>query len=598
MSRIPDSFIQDLLNRVDIVDVVDRYVPLKKSGGEYKACCPFHGEKTPSFYVSPVKQFYHCFGCGANGTVITFLMEHAGLGFVEAVKELAQAVGMQVPQEDATPEEKLVAKKRAEVEALDLPGVMRAACVYYRNQLKHAPHAIQYLKKRGVSGEIAAKFGLGYAPDGWHALQAAFQDYDSNPALIESGLVKEREGRRHDFFNDRVMFPIVNQRGAIIGFGGRVMDRGEPKYLNSPETVLFEKGRELYGLYQARQSIRDAGKALVVEGYMDVVSLAQYGVSYAVATLGTATTAHHLQKLMRHTDHIVFCFDGDKAGRKAAWRALENALPLLQDDKRLDFLFLPDEEDPDTYVRHFGREAFEDLMARDALPLTAFMLRELAAKSDLQTDEGRARLIKLAQPLITQIPAQALSLMLRKRFAELLGIGSDELDRLLGIRVAQSRYGKPRSKPALPHSGRRQAPSIERKVIEWFLRAPGWAQHVALPQWEGDQPEMQALYALYAYLVAHPGLANAAQVLECFRDSPYEGTLRHVLGAAMDEHEGFSDEEAWVELTDAVSRLERRVNEQQSRPFMAEKNLSPSSLSDEDKQIWRQLSMTKLRSEG
>ncbi|MBB5018577.1 DNA primase [Chitinivorax tropicus] len=597
MSRIPDSFIQDLLNRVDIVDVVDRYVPLKKSGSEYKACCPFHNEKTPSFYVSPVKQFYHCFGCGANGTVITFVMEHAGLNFIEAVTELAQSVGMQVPAEERTPEARQAAQKRAEVEALDLPGVMRAACIYYRNQLKQAPHAIQYLKRRGVSGEIAARFGLGFAPDGWSGLKGAFTDYDTNPALIESGLVKEKDGRRYDFFNDRVMFPIVNQRGAIIGFGGRVMDKGEPKYLNSPETVLFEKGRELYGLYQARQAIRDAGKVLVVEGYMDVVSLAQYGVGYAVATLGTATTAIHLQKLMRHTDHLVFCFDGDKAGRKAAWRALENALPQLQDDKRLDFLFLPEDEDPDSYVRHFGKEAFEDVMARDALPLTAFMLRELSAKVDLQTDEGRARMIKLAQPLITQIPAQALSLMLRKRLAEILGIESDELDRLLGIRVAQSRYGKSRSKPVPFRTGRRQAPSIERKVIEWFLRAPGWAQHIALPAWAGEHPEMAALYALYEYLIEHPGLATAAQVLECFRESEHEGVLRRVLSTAMEEHEEFSDEEAWVELNDAVTRLIEYVSKQQWRGqmthVMTDKNFSPSSLSEEEKELLRQLALAK-----
>ncbi|MEW9898377.1 DNA primase [Chitinivorax sp. PXF-14] len=552
MARIPDSFIQDLLNRVDIVDVVDRYVPLKKGGANYMACCPFHNEKSPSFTVSPTKQFYHCFGCGAHGTAITFMMEHAGLGFVDAVKELAQGAGMQVPQEEPTVADIKAAQQRAVVESLDLPGVMRRTCEYYREQLKRSPRAIQYLKKRGLSGEIAARFGLGYAPEGWQALEQAFHDYGANPALVESGLVKEKDGRRYDVFRDRVMFPIVNQRGAIIGFGGRVLDGGEPKYLNSPETVLFEKGRELYGLYQARQAIRDAGRVIVVEGYMDVVSLAQFGVGYAVATLGTSTTPFHIQKLMRQSDRIVFCFDGDKAGRKAAWRALENALPMLADDKRLEFLFLPETEDPDTYVRHFGKDAFEDLMERDALPLTAFMLRELASQVDLQSDEGRARLVKLAQPLVTQIQAQALSLMVRKRLAELLGIEADELDRLFGIRVARpSKRGK--SAPAA--GGKRQPLSRTRQIIQWLLRRPGWAQHIRLPATTQEDPETLAMIALQRALAAQPGMVHAAQVLEHFRDTEHEGLLRHVAAQAMDEKDAFSDDEAWSDLNGLLDQL-------------------------------------------
>ncbi|MGH8622058.1 MAG: DNA primase, partial [Burkholderiales bacterium] len=322
---IPQSFIQDLLGRVDIVEVVDRHVKLKRAGANYVACCPFHSEKTPSFTVSPTKQFYHCFGCGAHGTAVGFLMEHGGMGFVEAVKDLAQSVGMTVPEVRSESE-----RRRAEV-GESLHEVLLRAAHHYRAQLKEAAHAIDYLKKRGLSGEIAKRFGIGYAPDEWQGLAAAFTDYEGK-ALAEAGLVKANDdGRRYDVFRNRIVFPIVDGRGNVIGFGGRIVGEGEPKYLNSPETPVFEKGRELYGLYQARRAIRDAGRVLVVEGYMDVVALAQSGIEFAVATLGTATTPLHVQRLLRQTDEIVFCFDGDEAGRRAAWRALEVSLPQLVD---------------------------------------------------------------------------------------------------------------------------------------------------------------------------------------------------------------------------------------------------------------------------
>jgi DNA primase len=331
---IPQTFIQDLLNRVDIVDVVERYVPLKRAGANYVACCPFHSEKTPSFTVSQSKQFYHCFGCGAHGTAIGFMIEYAGVGFVEAVKDLAQTAGMQVPE---IPTERPATKTD---EGDDLYAVLLKAAKHYRRQLKNAPRAIEYLKKRGLSGEVAKAFGIGYAPDSWQGLQAAFPTYDSK-ALVAAGLViQSDEGKRYDRFRDRIIFPIVDQRGHIIGFGGRVIDQGEPKYLNSPETALFEKGRELYGLYQGRRAIRDAGRVLVVEGYMDVVALAQSGIGYAVATLGTATTPVHVQKLMRQTDDVVFCFDGDAAGRRAAWRA-HRKQPRSTGRRQAAVLFVP-----------------------------------------------------------------------------------------------------------------------------------------------------------------------------------------------------------------------------------------------------------------
>src|SRR5687767_6549229 len=337
---IPQAFIQDLLHRVDIVDVVDRYVKLKRAGANYVACCPFHSEKSPSFTVSQTKQFYHCFGCGAHGTAIGFLIEYSGLGLVDAVRDLAQSVGMTVPE---APRSEHLQRRVAEGE--DLHAVLLTAARYYRSQLKEAPPAIEYLKKRGLSGEVAKRFGVGYAPGGWQNLAAAFPDYNAK-ALVAAGLVKQNEeGRRYDLFRDRIMFPIVDMRGNVIGFGGRVLESGEPKYLNSPETAVFEKGRELYGLYQARRAIRDAGRVVVVEGYMDVVALAQHEIGYAVATLGTATTGVHVQKLLRQADQVVFCFDGDAAGRRAAWRALETSLPELVDGKELRFLFLPQGED-------------------------------------------------------------------------------------------------------------------------------------------------------------------------------------------------------------------------------------------------------------
>ena len=430
---IPQSFIQDLLSRVDIVEVIDRHVKLKRAGANHVACCPFHSEKTPSFTVSPTKQFYHCFGCGAHGTAVGFLMEHSGMGFVEAVKELAQSVGMKVPEMERSE----AAQRRAE-HGVTLYEVLLQAAQHYRGRLKEAPQAIAYLKKRGLSGEIAKSFGIGYAPDEWQGLAAAFSDYDGK-VLAEAGLVKtSEEGRRYDVFRNRIMFPIVDVRGNIIGFGGRVIGDGEPKYLNSPETPVFEKGRELYGLYQARRAIRDAGRVLVVEGYMDVVALAQAGVEYAVATLGTATTPLHVQKLLRQADEIVFSFDGDAAGRKAAWRALENSLPQLTDGKQARFLFLPDGEDPDTYVRKHGKAAFEQLLGR-AAPLSKFLLDELGARGDLATAEGRARCVHEAKPLLKQMQAGALRLQLVRELAEKTRLSPEEVIQLCELAAAPAR---------------------------------------------------------------------------------------------------------------------------------------------------------------
>ena len=451
---IPQSFIQDLLNRVDIVDVVGRYVQLKKGGANFMGLCPFHNEKSPSFTVSPTKQFYHCFGCGAHGTAIGFLIDYSGMGFVDAVKDLAQNVGMVVPESD----DKIPPAQRAEQQAktLALSDAMGAACDYYRQQLRAAPRAVDYLKARGLTGEIAARFGMGFAPDGWDGLRSVFPDYDAT-ALVEAGLVVDRtdeEGanrKRYDRFRDRIMFPIRNVKGQVIGFGGRVLDKGEPKYLNSPETPLFQKGSELYGLFEARQAIRDAGYALVTEGYMDVVALAQLGFPQAVAALGTACTPVHVHKLLRQTDHVIFSFDGDGAGRRAARRALDACLPYATDDKTIQFLFLPSEHDPDSFIRERGTDAFEQEV-RDAMPLSQFLLKEAASDNDMGTPEGRARMQFDAKPLLQAMPATSLRLQIVRSLAQMTLSTPAEIEALFELvqPVARTRVAPPKGKRAAP----------------------------------------------------------------------------------------------------------------------------------------------------
>lgn len=426
---IPQSFIQELLARVDIVDVVGKAVRLKKAGANLQGLCPFHNEKSPSFTVSPAKQFYHCFGCGAHGSAISFLMEHHGLGFVEAVHELAGDAGLSVPRAEGTGGEAAAPRRNA-----SLTQWLEMAAAYYRQRLKETPAAIDYLKARGLSGETARTFGLGYAPAGWRNLDGVLPDYAAEEAETCGLVVAAEDGKRYDRFRERVLFPIRNTRGQVIGFGGRVLGQGEPKYLNSPEGPLFSKRRELYGLFEAREAIRSQQRVLVVEGYMDVVMLHQHGCAYAVATLGTAMTAEHLVKLLRLSDRIVFSFDGDAAGRRAAWRALENALPLLSDTKRLDFLFLPPEHDPDSYVRSHGLAAFEALVA-EALPMSAFLVRELTGRVDLATPEGRARMQAELKPLVAQMPDIALRTQIVLDMASRLGVQAEDLFAYCGIRV-------------------------------------------------------------------------------------------------------------------------------------------------------------------
>jgi len=434
---IPESFVQELLARVDIADVVGRYVQLRKGGANLIGLCPFHNEKTPSFTVSPSKQFYHCFGCGAHGSAITFLIEHTGASFPEAVRLLAASVGMTVPDAPRSPAQRRQDQARKEELSRHQQALVDAQAHYVRN-LKVWAQAGEYLRQRGLTDEIIQQYGLGWAGANRRGLAQAFSRYDDN-TLVEAGLVIEAEdGSRYDRFRERIMFPIRNTRGQIIGFGGRIIGKGEPKYLNSPETLLFSKGNELYGLWEARSAINVSAHVLVVEGYMDVISLAQQGISNAVATLGTATTAQHIHKLLRASDKVVFSFDGDKAGRKAAWRALQTCLPLLRDDVSLRFLFLPDGHDPDSFVREQGTHAFQEAVAA-ALPLSRFLLEELASHHNLDEAEGRAACVHEAKPLLTQIQADVLRVQIEREFAQQMRLTPEELAQMLAVAPQASR---------------------------------------------------------------------------------------------------------------------------------------------------------------
>ena len=576
---IPESFIQELLHRVDIVDLIDSYVPLKKAGANYAACCPFHNEKTPSFTVSQTKQFYHCFGCSAHGTAIGFLMEYSGLGFVDAIKELASRVGMQVPEEEAR-------RPHDGPKLTTLAEIMARAVKYYYEQLKRSEKAIDYLKRRGLSGEIAQRFGIGYAPDNWQGLEAAFDDY-SRPELQQAGLViRNEQGRLYDRFRDRVMFPIINQKGEVIAFGGRVIGEGEPKYLNSPETPLFEKGRELFGLPQARQALRETNTAIVVEGYMDVVALAQHGVGNAVATLGTATTATHVQKLLRQVDRIVYCFDGDSAGRKAAWRALENSLETLPAQKSIGFVFLSAQDDPDSFVRDHGKAAFERLIAQ-ATPLSEFLLHELMSRCEMSSAEGRARLVAEAKPLLLRLQTPLLRLQLVKRLAEESGFSQQEVERLCDLR--------PIARPA-PARAPRQAPSLLRPLLRLLLQKPELAMKFPLQTLPGNSAEAQAVRSLCEMILAAgdppPGYAV---LLERARGVENEEILHEAAAELM--RQPFDEESIDEEFDGTIQRLQE-AESRRTFELLQEKigKLGVSGLSGEEKQQYLQALQNRTQS--
>jgi len=557
--RIPEKFVDELLVRVDIVDVIDSRVPLRRAGKDYKACCPFHEEKTPSFTVSQDKQFYHCFGCGAHGSAIGFLMEFEHMSFPEAVEDLAGRVGMIVPRESRGAQASQVPPAQAD-ELAAVSEILQRADRYYRRQLREHPQAqeaVAYLKGRGLSGGIAAEFGLGYAPEGWDNLARAFgSEPASQQALVTAGLaVKKDNGGYYDRFRHRIMFPIHDYRGRIVGFGGRVLGQGEPKYLNSPETPLFHKGRELYGLYRARDAIRRENRALVVEGYMDVVALAQYGLDYAVAALGTATTRDHLERLFRFAPEVVFCFDGDRAGREAAWRALANTLPVLHEGRQVSFLFVPEGEDPDTLIRKEGLTAFVARLGA-AVSLPDYLFQILAEQVNLGRLDGRARLVELARPLLSNLPQGALRELMLARLADISRLPSQKLSKLLD--KASNQHGNSGvRKGASPNTA---VPSLVQTAVALLLQHPQLGRLVGDPEpfLVLDGIGIPLLVDLMRLLNEQPNLKTGS-IIEHFRDSEHQ---RHIGRLAAREHP-MHQQDVEAEFIDLLQQMRREANRQQ-----------------------------------
>ena len=544
---IPRQFIVDLIDRADVVDVVGRRVQLKKAGKEYKACCPFHDEKTPSFFVSPAKGFYYCFGCGAHGTALDFLMNYDHMDFVEAVESLAGTLGVEVPREEGQ-------RPTRSYDAL-FELVSRAER-FFQAELKTNEAAVGYLKDRGIDGATARRFGLGYAPAGWSNVLDKFgTSKEAIERLLATGLVIRRDnGKHHDRFRERIMFPIRDARGRTIGFGGRVLGKEEPKYLNSPESVLFHKGRELYGLYEARQALRQIDKLVVVEGYMDVIGLARHGIDFAVATLGTATTAEHLNRLFRITEQVVFCFDGDRAGKAAAWRALENALPQIREGRQVRFAFLPEGEDPDSYVRQHEAQGFIDALG-DALPLSDFMIEELAAQVDMDSVDGRARLVELAKPLMARIPPGAYRELLNQRLADTVGLAEAKIEAILKAGQKDNSRGKPaaatrlRARQSGAGSGN---PSVVRRAITLIVHFPAAGQRLDIEKLGGiSKPGTELLRELIETVQSEPNITTAG-LLERFRNDQEGQHLGKLAAMEIPEADDFDPE---AELAECIAQL-------------------------------------------
>ena len=562
---IPQTFIQELIARADVVEIVGRYVQLKKGGANFSGLCPFHSEKSPSFSVSPTKQFYHCFGCGKNGNAISFLMDHAGMTFVEAVKDLAQKYGLQVPEEDASPQDRARAAEQRQKQ-VTLNDVLEKAAQAYRKHLKDSARAVDYFKRRGLSGAVARQFGLGYAPEGWRSLASVFPNYD-DPLLVESGLVilNDETGtaeKRYDRFRDRVMFPIRNIKGECIGFGGRVLGDDKPKYLNSPETPVFSKGRELYGLFEARNALREHGFALVTEGYMDVVALAQLGFPNTVATLGTACTTEHLQKLFRFTDSVIFSFDGDDAGRRAARKALDGAIPFASDVRSVKFLFLPSEHDPDSFIREFGKEAFARFVS-EAVPLSRFLIDTAREGCELSNAEGRAQLASRARPMWTPLPDGALKRQILVEIADHVQLASRELvDLWTSVSNANPHFSSSR------HAGGRSFVSNEHpELLKNTSRRPRLTGR-APPISRADH----ATRLLLGHMAALDLLSAEDHSMLCELPEPH-GTLFVWLEGQLHEHGA----QPWVALREGLRGLEQ---EQLAVQLMTGYELGPAEEAD------------------
>ena len=577
---IPQDFINDLIERADIAEVIGRRVQLKKAGHEFKACCPFHDEKTPSFSVVPHKGFYHCFGCGAHGTAISFLMEFDHMSFVEAIESLANSMGVEVPHNESDQP----ARRYDELFSL-----MDSVARHWQSCLKESPAAVEYLQKRGIDGSTAKRFGIGYAPDGWSNVLDKFgQSDEAAERLLATGLIIRKDnGKHYDRFRDRLMFPIRDPRGRTIGFGGRVMGDGEPKYLNSPETVLFHKGRELYGLYEARQALRQIDRLVVVEGYMDAVALARNGIEFTVATLGTATTSEHLNRLFRLTEDVYFSFDGDRAGRKAAWRALENALPQVREGRQIRFVFLPEGHDPDSYVNEHGADAFVRLLDQGS-PLSEFLISELASQVDMDTIDGRARLAETARPLVNKIPVGVYRELLIESLAEAVGLTAFKLEKLLeGASVAKS------SKATQTGTGvsmRRRTlagsnPSVVRRAITLLLNHPQAAGELDIEKIAGvNRAGVDLLQSLIETVQAEPNITTAG-LLERWR---HDEKGRH-LGKLAAANVPLDDEfDPAAELAECLQQLELAGRRERNQ-YLIEKQRD-TGLSDDEKSELRQQS--------
>ncbi len=576
---IPQDFIDDLVARADIVEVVGRRVQLKKAGREFKACCPFHDEKTPSFTVSPGKGFYHCFGCGAHGTAIGFLMEFDHMSFVEAIESLANSMGLDVPSSEGD---------RPARRYDELFSLMDRVARHWQSRIKESPAAIDYLKQRGIDGATANRYGIGYAPDGWSNILDKFgQSSEATERLLATGLIIRKDnGQHYDRFRDRIMFPIRDTRGRTIGFGGRALGDGEPKYLNSPETVLFHKGRELYGLYEARQALRNMEQLVVVEGYMDVVALARHGIDFAVATLGTATTSEHLNQLFRLTETVYFAFDGDRAGKAAAWRALENALPQIREGRQLRFVFLPEGQDPDSFVNERGADAFMAAM-RDGVALSEFLIEELASQVDMQTVDGRARLAEQARPLVNKIPTGVYRELLVESLANAVGLSAARLEKMIAggtadaRNIAASASNRGASRPPGPNAGN---PSVVRHALTILLNHPQAGRTLDVARLDGvNRPGTDLLRAVIETVRAEPNISTAG-LLERWRHDAQGRHLGRLTAAALPVDEDFDPE---AELDECLNQL-AVAGRKERIDFLIEKQRL-NGLSDDEKSELRAL---------
>jgi DNA primase len=578
---IPQDFIDDLIARADIVEVIGRRVQLKKAGREFKACCPFHDEKTPSFTVSPSKGFYHCFGCGMHGTAIGFLMEYDHMSFVEAIESLASSMGVDVPRNESD---------RPARRYDELFSLMSSVDKHWQAELRNHPVAIEYLKQRGIDGETARRFGIGYAADGWSNVLDKFgKTPEAVDRLLATGLIIRKDnGKHYDRFRQRIMFPIRDQRGRCIGFGGRAIGDSEPKYLNSPETVLFHKGRELYGLYEARQALRQIDRLVVVEGYMDVVALVRHGIEFATATLGTATTSDHLNRLFRITENVVFCFDGDRAGKAAAWRALENALPQIREGRQIGFVFLPEDHDPDTYVNEHGAEAFVEAVD-NGVALSDFLIRELSSQVDMDTVDGKARLAELAKPLLNTIPAGVYRELLIGSLAETVGLSSAKLEKMLDKESNTSGKSADKGLSVSPGRGSMMGaggrPSVVRRAITLLLNQPSAGSKLDVEKLAGvSRRGIDLLQDLIETVQVEPNITTAG-LLERWR---HDEQGRHLGKLAALEVPDDEDFDAGEELAACLEQLAVAGRRERIDLLIEKQRLS--QLSDEERAELRQLS--------